>query len=84
VLEHSDWQTLLGVQTQADLDALAAGFDQVRMRCIELAIHDALKEGDKRDTRPADWHGLSFANFYCVQVHGFIFITAHPSRVSWG
>jgi hypothetical protein len=42
------------VQTQADLDALAAGFERVRMRCIELAIHDALKEGDKRDTRPAD------------------------------
>ena len=54
VLGHPDWQALLGVQTQADLDALAAGFDQVRMRCIELAIHDALKEGDKRDTRPAD------------------------------
>ena len=54
VLGHPDWQALLGVQTQADLDALAAGFERVRMRCIELAIHDALKEGDKRDTRPAD------------------------------
>lgn len=51
---HPDWQSLLGVQTQADLDTLAAGFEQVQMRCIELVIHDALKEGDKRDTRPAE------------------------------
>jgi len=54
VLGHLDWQALPGVQTQADLDALAAGFGQVQMRCIELAIHDALKAGDKCDTRPAD------------------------------
>jgi hypothetical protein len=51
---HPDWQVGLGVQTQAELDAVAAGFEQVRMRCIELAIHDALKEGDKRDTRSTD------------------------------
>jgi hypothetical protein len=54
VLEHPDWAALLDVQTQADLDALAADFEHVQMRRIELAIHDALKEGDKRETRPAD------------------------------
>jgi hypothetical protein len=40
VLEHPNWQALMGVQTQAALDALAAGLGHVRMRCIELAIHD--------------------------------------------
>jgi len=54
VLTHPDWQTVLGVQSPADWDHLAAGFDQVHPRLIELAVHDALKEGDKQDTRPAE------------------------------
>ncbi len=54
VLAHPDWQSLLNMQTQADLDHGATGFERVSIRCIELAIHDALKEGDKRETRPAD------------------------------
>ena len=53
VLTHPAWQTLLSVQTQADLDAAHSGFDGVRVRLIELAVHDALKEGDKQDARPA-------------------------------
>ena len=53
VLTHPAWQTLLGVQTQADLDAVHSGFDGIRVRLIELAVHDALKEGDKQDARPA-------------------------------
>jgi len=53
VLAHSEWQTLLGVHCQEELDRLAADFAQVQVRLIELAIHDALKEGDKRDLRPA-------------------------------
>jgi len=53
VLTHPAWQTVLGVQTQADLDAAHSGFDGVRVRLIELAVHDALKEGDKQDARPA-------------------------------
>jgi hypothetical protein len=53
VLARPQWRALLGVQTQAELDDLASGFERVQMRLIELAIHDALKEGDKQDTRPA-------------------------------
>lgn len=52
VLAHPDWQELLEVHTQADLERLAAGFEHVQVRLIELAVHDALKEGDKQDTRP--------------------------------
>jgi hypothetical protein len=54
VLMHPEWQSLLEVQTQADLDHLAAGFADVQVRLIELAIHDALKEGDKQDSRPEE------------------------------
>lgn len=52
VLTRPQWRELLGAQTQAELDDLASGFEHVQMRLIELAIHDALKEGDKQDTRP--------------------------------
>lgn len=52
VLARPDWQALLGVHTQADLEHLAAGFEHVQMRLVELAVHDGLKEGDKQDTRP--------------------------------
>ncbi len=53
VLAHPRWQNLLEAHTQADLEHLAAGFEHASVRLIELAIHDALKEGDKQDTRPA-------------------------------
>jgi hypothetical protein len=54
VLAHPEWQSLLGVASQADLDGLAAGFAEQAppTRLIELAVHDALKAGDKQDTRP--------------------------------
>lgn len=52
VLSHPDWADLLGVQTQADLDGLHVEHCQVRL--IELAVHDALKEGDKQDQRPVE------------------------------
>lgn len=52
VLSHPQWCELLEVQSQADLDRLAQGMDQVQVRLIELAVHDALKEGDKQETRP--------------------------------
>jgi hypothetical protein len=52
VLTHPAWMTLLGVQTQADLDRLSIRDCPVRL--IELAVHDALKEGDKEDQRPAE------------------------------
>ncbi len=52
VLAYPDWQELLGVDTQDDLERLAAGFEHVQMRLVELAVHNGLKEGDKQDTRP--------------------------------
>ena len=52
VLTHPAWATLLGVQTQADLDRLSIRNCPVRL--IELAVHDALKGGDKEDQRPAE------------------------------
>ena len=53
VLAWPAWQVVLQVQTQADLDRLPGQFDIVQVRPIELAVHDALKDGDKVDTRPA-------------------------------
>jgi len=53
VLAHPAWVELLAVQTQADLDRLSVGFDHCPIRLIELAVHDGLKEGDKKDQRPA-------------------------------
>lgn len=54
VLACPAWQAVLQVQTQADLDRLRDQFDTVHVRPIELAVHDALKDGDKTDTRPAE------------------------------
>jgi len=57
ILSHPAWQAVLGVQTQAELEALLSqgdSYGQVQVRLIELAIHDAFKEGDKQDQRPAD------------------------------
>jgi hypothetical protein len=55
VLTHPRWAALLGVSSQADLDALSAviaQWEMVLFRVIELAVHDGLKEGDKQDLRP--------------------------------
>jgi len=54
VLTHPAWASLLGVQTQADLDRLNVGWGNCPVRLIELAVHDGLKAGDKQDQRPAD------------------------------
>jgi hypothetical protein len=56
VLTNLEWAKLLGVSSQADLDELfdfVAECENVPFRVIELAVHDGLKEGDKRDLRPA-------------------------------
>ncbi len=53
VLTHPAWGSLLEVQTEADLDRLSVGLENYGVRLIELAVHDALKEGDKQDQRPA-------------------------------
>jgi len=53
VLTHPQWAELLGVETQADLDRLNLPLERCPHRLIELAVHDALKEGDKQDQRPA-------------------------------
>jgi hypothetical protein len=56
VLTNPEWAKLLGVSSQADLDELfdfVAEWETVPFRVIELAVHDGLKEGDKRDLRPA-------------------------------
>jgi len=47
VLTRPKWQQLLEVETQAKLDRLALDFGPVQARLVELAVHDALKEGDK-------------------------------------
>ena len=54
VLTHSAWAELLGVQTQANLEQLKVNFDYYPIRLIELAVHDGLKEGDKKERRPAE------------------------------
>jgi len=57
VLTHPAWGSLLGVQSQADLDRLSVGLANYGVRLIELAVHDALKEGDKQDQRGGQWQG---------------------------
>jgi len=55
VLANPEWSELLGVSSQADLDRWfdwIAGWENIPFRAIELAVHDGLKEGDKRDLRP--------------------------------
>ena len=52
ILTHPAWMTLLGVETQADLDSLFPDLGDYALRLLELAVHDALKEGDKQDQRP--------------------------------
>lgn len=56
VLSQPAWQAVLAVATQADLERLAAerqNWTSLPCRQIELAVHDALKEGDKRESRPS-------------------------------
>jgi hypothetical protein len=52
ILTHPAWMSLLGVEAQADLDSLLPELGNYGVRLIELAVHDALKEGDKQDQRP--------------------------------
>ena len=55
VLANPEWSELLGVSSQADLERWfdrIAGWENIPFRAIELAVHDGLKEGDKRDLRP--------------------------------
>ena len=54
VLTHPAWAELLGVQRQADLEQLKVDYDHYSMRLIELAVHDRLKEGDKKDRRAVE------------------------------
>lgn len=49
MLTHPRWQELLEVETQANLDRLAASFERVQVQLIELAVHDAFEEGDKTE-----------------------------------
>ncbi len=56
VLSDPQWQALLMAPDQATLDQRQAQFDQVAPRLLELAVHDALKEGDKQDNRSAADH----------------------------
>jgi hypothetical protein len=51
VLAHPEWQALLEVQHHAGPDRVSAGFARVQVRVIQLAVHDALEEGDKQDPR---------------------------------
>jgi len=46
---------VLDVSSQAELDQLYAAigrWERAPIRVIELAVHDGLKKGDKRDLRP--------------------------------
>src|SRR5512147_2144490 len=55
VLGQPAWQEVLGVSTAADLERLDEAIQQwerLPNRLIELAVHDGLKEGDKREQRP--------------------------------
>jgi hypothetical protein len=51
VLSDPEWQALLGATTQATLDERRSRFDEVIPRLVALAVHDALKKGDKQDNR---------------------------------
>jgi hypothetical protein len=53
ILTHPAWMTLLGVKTQAELDNLLPNPGNYAVRLLELAVHDALKAGDKQEQRPA-------------------------------
>lgn len=56
VLANPRWAELLQVSSQADLDRLFNALSDrgnIPFRVIELAVHDGLKKGDKRDDRPA-------------------------------
>jgi hypothetical protein len=55
VLTHTCWMDVLDVSSQAELDQLYAAigrWERAPIRVIELAVHDGLKKGDKRDLRP--------------------------------
>ncbi|MCP4287390.1 MAG: hypothetical protein GY792_23615, partial [Gammaproteobacteria bacterium] len=54
ILRQPAWMSLLGVETEADLERLEVDLGNYGVRLIELAVHDALKEGDKQDQRPAE------------------------------
>jgi hypothetical protein len=54
VLNHPEWMDVLGVSGPDDLHRLSqaiAQWEQPPIRQIELAVHDGLKDGDKRDRR---------------------------------
>lgn len=53
ILSDLEWQALVAVSDQASLDHRQAQFGQVVPRLVELAVHDALKAGDKQDNRSA-------------------------------
>lgn len=56
VLGQPAWQEVLGVATATDLEQMydtIAQWERLPNRVIELAVHDGLKEGDKRERRPA-------------------------------
>jgi hypothetical protein len=53
ILTQPAWMTLLGVKTAVDLERLSVDLGNDGVRLIELAVHDALKEGDKQEQRPA-------------------------------
>ncbi len=53
VIADPAWQELLGGPDQASLTERQAQFEEVIVRLIELALHDALKAGDKKDNRAA-------------------------------
>jgi len=51
VLVDPVWQTLLASPDQQTLDERQVQFGAVIPRLVELAVHDALKAGDKQDNR---------------------------------
>ena len=56
MLGQPAWQEVLGVSTATDLEQVydtITQWERLPNRVIELAVHDGLKEGDKRARRPA-------------------------------
>ena len=56
MLGQPAWQEVLGVSTATDLEQVydtITQWERLPNRVIELAVHDGLKEGDKRERRPA-------------------------------
>jgi len=51
ILATPTWQALLAAPDQPTLDERQAQFGEVIPRLVELAVHDALKAGDKQDHR---------------------------------